>query len=51
MYFNDQAYKVYVWGVVGLCPYQTVVLWYPEAGTIIAVMIVAILNVGHWDMN
>jgi len=35
----------------GLCPYQTVVLWYPIAGTITAVIIVAILNVGQSDMN
>jgi hypothetical protein len=35
----------------GFCPYQTVVLWYPLAGTITAVIIVAILKVGQSDIN
>lgn len=35
----------------GLCPYQTVVLWYPDAGIMTAVIIVAILKVGQADMK
>lgn len=41
----------YLASILGFDPYHAVVLWYPVAGTIIAVIIVAMLNVGHWNIN
>lgn len=37
--------------MVGLYPYQTVVLWYPADGTMMALMMVAMLKVGHLNMK
>jgi hypothetical protein len=51
VYCVDYYAPYCVGGGEGLYPYQTVELWYPVAGTIIAVIIVAMLNVGHSVMN
>lgn len=45
------TYFHWLGGGDGLYPYHTVVLWYPVAGTITAVIIVAMLKVGQIDMN
>lgn len=37
--------------MVGFEPYQAVVLRYPVAGTMMAVIMLAMLKVGHCDMN
>lgn len=39
------------WIVTGFEPYQTVVFLYPVAGTMMAVIMLAMLKVGHCDMN